>query len=89
MRVAFAASALCLAFSVVAIQATPSHTPASSTAASAAPPNAQSTTPAAAAAADDAAAKHAKRTACRADAKARKLVGAEKTAYLKSCIDTP
>ncbi|HEY2679643.1 MAG TPA: hypothetical protein VGI65_21935 [Steroidobacteraceae bacterium] len=89
MRFAFAASALCLALSVVAIQATPSQTPAPPTAASATPASSQGTTPAAAAAADDAAAKHAKRTACRADAKARKLVGAEKTAYLKSCIDTP
>jgi hypothetical protein len=34
----------------------------------------------------DAAAKHAKRTACLKDAKAKKLVGAEKTAFLKSCI---
>jgi hypothetical protein len=89
MRVAFAASALCLALSVVAIQATPSQTPASSTPASAGPASAQAATPAAAAAADDAAAKHAKRTACLADAKARKLVGADKTAYLKSCIDAP
>jgi hypothetical protein len=34
----------------------------------------------------DAAAKHAKRTACLKDAKAKKLVGAEKTAFLKNCI---
>jgi len=33
----------------------------------------------------DAAAKHAKRTACLKDAKAKKLVGAEKTAFLKNC----
>ena len=37
----------------------------------------------------DAAANHAKRTACLQETKARKLVGAEKTAYLKSCIDAP
>lgn len=37
----------------------------------------------------DAAAKHAKRTACLKETKARKLVGADKTAYLKSCIDAP
>jgi len=37
----------------------------------------------------DAAAKHAKRTACLKDAKAKKLVGAEKTAFLRNCIATP
>ncbi|MDP9090054.1 MAG: hypothetical protein M3O26_15085 [Pseudomonadota bacterium] len=40
-------------------------------------------------AAADAAARHTKRTACLKESKARKLVGAEKTAYLKSCIDAP
>jgi len=34
----------------------------------------------------DAAAKHAKRTVCLKDAKAKKLVGADKTAFLKNCI---
>ena len=34
----------------------------------------------------DAAAKHAKRTACLKDAKTKKLVGADKTAFLKTCI---
>jgi len=34
----------------------------------------------------DAAAKHAKRTACLKDAKTKKLVGADKTSFLKSCI---
>ena len=37
----------------------------------------------------DAAAKHAKRTACLKEIKARKLLGAEKTAYLQNCIDAP
>lgn len=81
MRAAFKASALCVCLSVVAIQATSSQTPASSAA--------PGENPAATAAADDAAAKHAKRTACLAQAKAQKLVGAEKTAYLKNCIDAP
>jgi hypothetical protein len=40
-------------------------------------------------AAGDAAAKHAKRTACLKDAKAKKLVGAEKNAFVKSCISVP
>jgi len=39
--------------------------------------------------AGDAAAKHAKRTVCLKDAKTRKLVGAEKTAFLKDCIAAP
>lgn len=36
----------------------------------------------------DAAARHAKRTACLKDAKARKLIGARKTAFLKECVGT-
>jgi hypothetical protein len=46
--------------------------------------------PAGATAASDAAAKkHAKRTACLKDAKSKKLVGADKTAFLKNCISAP
>ena len=37
----------------------------------------------------DAAAKHAKRTACLKDAKSKKLVGAEKNAFVKNCIAAP
>jgi hypothetical protein len=37
----------------------------------------------------DAAAKHAKRTACLKNAKAKKLVGAEKSSFLKTCIAAP
>jgi hypothetical protein len=40
-------------------------------------------------AAGDAAAKHAKRTACLKDAKTKKLVGAEKNAFVKHCIAVP
>ena len=43
----------------------------------------------AAAASGDAAAKHVKRTACLKDAKTKKLVGAEKASFLKSCIPAP
>ena len=48
-------------------------------------------TPAAAASSADneAAARHAKRTACINQARAKKLVGAQKTAYIKSCIGAP
>jgi len=37
----------------------------------------------------DAAARHAKRTACLKEAKTRKLVGAQKTAFVKSCVAAP
>ena len=46
-------------------------------------------TPAATAASDAAAKKHAKRTACLKDAKLKKLLGADKTSFLKNCIDAP
>ena len=45
--------------------------------------------PAAAAPSSDAAAKHAKRTACLKSAKAKKLVGADKTSFLNACIAAP
>jgi hypothetical protein len=45
--------------------------------------------PATPAAPGDAAARHAKRAACLKDAKTKKLVGAEKTSFLKSCIAAP
>jgi len=35
---------------------------------------------------NEAAARHAKRTACINQARAKKLVGAQKTAYIKGCI---
>jgi hypothetical protein len=38
---------------------------------------------------NDAAAKHAKRTACLKEAKTKKLVGADKTSFLKNCIAAP
>jgi hypothetical protein len=43
----------------------------------------------AAAPSGEAAAKHAKRTACLKEAKAKKLVGADKTSFLKNCIAAP
>jgi psiF repeat len=36
----------------------------------------------------DAAEKHVKRTGCLKDAKSKKLVGAQKTAFLKDCLST-
>jgi hypothetical protein len=80
MRLAFAAGALCLSLVGVAGQQTTSSAPES------APALADSS---AAALSSDAAAKHAKRTACLKDAKSKKLVGAEKTGFLKDCIAAP
>jgi hypothetical protein len=60
--------------------------PATATPAAAIPPG-----PAAGAsnADNEAAARHAKRTACINQARAKKLVGAKKTAYIKGCIGAP
>jgi len=96
MRLAFAASALCLGalglgLLALAEQPATSPPPAPAATAPASTTPAASATPVAAApaVAGDAAARHVKRTACLKDAKARKLIGAEKTAFLKTCIDTP
>lgn len=39
--------------------------------------------------ADEAAAKHAKRTACLKSAREKKLVGAQKTGFVKDCVGAP
>jgi hypothetical protein len=53
-------------------------------------PQATQTTPAAQSTpAPDAAARHAKRAACLKEAKAKKLVGAEKTSFVKTCTTAP
>jgi hypothetical protein len=93
MRLALAASALCLcalglsplsqAAQPVAPQA--ATTPATPATAAATPAEAANPAPVA----GDAAAKHVKRTACLKEAKTKKLIGAEKTAFLKSCIEAP
>lgn len=76
MRLAFAASALCLSALGLSLL-TQADQPAT-VAPSPAP-----------VASDAAAAKHVKRTACLKEAKTKKLLGADKTAFLKSCIDAP
>jgi psiF repeat len=77
MRMSIAAAALCLSllpFTGFAADTPPASTPAAVT------PTAPS---------GDAAARHAKRTACLKDAKTKKLVGAEKTAFVKNCTAAP
>lgn len=77
MRLSAAAAAICLGLSVANGYA---DAPAADKPPAAAP---AASTP------SDAAAKHAKRTACLKQAKTKKLVGADKTAFLKTCIDSP
>jgi hypothetical protein len=55
----------------------------------AASPPAKPAAPASSAADNEAAAKHAKRTACLSQARSKKLVGAQRNAYVKDCVGTP
>jgi len=98
MRLAFVASALCLGALSLGLLALADQpvTPRPAAPASTAPApvaTAPATTKPVAAApatvAGDAAARHVKRTACLKEAKTRKLIGADKTAFLKTCIDAP
>lgn len=81
MRYSSVAAAVFLSLGVAAATATAADT--SSAAAASAPPSP------AAAGSGDAAAKHAKRTACLKTAKNKKLLGADKTSFLKTCIAAP
>jgi psiF repeat len=87
MRLASAASALCLGALGLSLlsQAAEPVTPQTAATATTAAGTAPSPVPVA----GDAAAKHVKRTACLKDAKTKKLIGADKTAFLKSCIEAP
>ena len=75
MRIALTVLASCVALLLWAMQPAASQSPAPAPADASASGN-QS----------DAAEKHAKRTACLKEAKAKRLVGAQKTAYLKECL---
>ena len=85
MRFSTLAAAVILSLSAVTAFAAPS---ASADTPAATPAAAAPGTPAAAPP-SDAAAKHAKRTACLKNARAKKLVGADKTSFLKTCIAAP
>jgi hypothetical protein len=86
MRLAFAASALCLSALGLNLLTQAAQPVAPQAAATAATP--ADAAPSPAPVAGDAAAKHVKRTACLKEAKTKKLIGAEKTAFLKSCIES-
>ncbi len=80
-----AAIGMCLAplsLGLASIVASNSNVPAAG-------PPAQPARPSAADSGPADAAKHAKRTACLKEAKARKLVGAERNAYVKECVAAP
>jgi hypothetical protein len=79
------AAALCLSLSICAAVSSAQSTVVPGTAA----PGAAAPASPAGSSSGDAAAKHAKRTACLKEAKTRKLVGADKTAFLKNCIAAP
>lgn len=87
MRFSTVAAAVCLSLSAAAggFAAGPPAQPADVPGAAANPAPATHAAPPS----GDAAAKHAKRTACLKDAKTKKLVGAEKTSFLKTCIAAP
>jgi hypothetical protein len=81
-RLAYWARAACVGLVLLSVQAAISQSnppPA---------PPAQSTAPGSAAP-SDAAEKHIKRTACLKQAKAKKLVGDQKNAFIKHCVDAP
>jgi hypothetical protein len=85
------AVSLCLMLSGVVLAATPAAAQAAS--ATATPATAASATAVPATAimtpegsASDAAARHAKRTECLKEAKAKKLVGADKSSFIKDCV---
>jgi hypothetical protein len=67
----------------------PAGAPASPASAPAAATPAAAATTTSAVTDSDAAAKHAKRTVCLKNAKAKKLVGAQKTTFIKDCVAAP
>jgi hypothetical protein len=83
MRFSLAAAAACLCLGplAVALSAPPAATQPPPAKAAPAPPVMSSEGSSA-----DAAVRHAKRTACRKEARAKKLVGAEKNSYITGCV---
>jgi hypothetical protein len=84
MRSGFPAAIVCLALSLAGVACpAPQPTVPPAAAAPAVPATSSPTT------GSDAADRHAKRTACIKDAKTKKLLGPDKTAYIKNCAATP
>jgi hypothetical protein len=86
MRLSLPAIALSVCVSPFGLAASgPSGDVAKTASPKAVPATAVPSTPPPDAPASDAAARHAKRTACLKQAKAKKLVGAEKNSFIKDC----
>jgi hypothetical protein len=86
MRSGFPAAVVCLALSLAGVDLyaqSPQTSPVPPAAAAPTVPAPSPTT------GSDAADRHAKRTACIKDAKTKKLLGPDKTAYIKNCAATP
>ena len=91
MRTFLPAALACLALASVMggwlIAATAGGSPAKTPAPASPPPTAAPRPAAPASSIDnDAPARHARRTACLKDAKSKKLVGAQRNAYVKDCV---
>jgi hypothetical protein len=91
MRGLLPAIAVCLLLAgTLSLRAPAQSAPAPPAAPAKPPAAAKPLAPATAGSADnDAAARHAKRTACIKEARAKKLVGGQKTAYIKDCASIP
>ncbi len=88
MRLAVAASYLCLCLPVIAFRSASPQAPApvDTTPAASPQPTSSGTV---ASGTSDAAEKHARRMACLQEAKSKKLVGADKTEFLRACNAAP
>jgi len=95
MRALVPTTAACLLLSALAggfaggLTAPPNEPPDRTSPTTASVPSTAASTTTGTPADNEAAAKHAKRTACLKTAKAKKLVGAQKTAFIKDCVAAP
>jgi hypothetical protein len=89
MTMRFSRGAAAVSLTLLAVAAGFAAAPAGTAEGTAAPAEAPAGSSTSASPSGDAAAKHAKRTACLKSAKTKKLIGAEKTSFLKTCIAAP
>lgn len=92
MRALLGTASVCMLLSLPAVggaAAPPTAAPTNAAPTNAAPTKVAPPTTAPASADSEAAAKHAKRTACIKSARAKKLVDAQKTAFMKECVAAP
>lgn len=89
MRSLLAVITACLALFIVGVAAASGSPPQSAAVGPSAAAPTTNPAPSGASAGSDDAAKHAKRTNCLKEAKAKKLVGAQKASFVKDCLGTP